>query len=189
MTEVIFSAAGSAHIVSGQRSHRGCAGPSRTTRRLHGKRISPFRGARESRPQLSAAPLNPYAELKAAANGDLPTLHKLARAGIAMSVEGGDEWAVIEGLVFARLAYARSGGDAEAGLLISCLAVAAELAGRTGDEDAQVTWQGENLAFVSRLADQGVAIAERMLPSMMDNSLPASAVWAKELRKFMDQGD
>jgi hypothetical protein len=145
-------------------------------------------GLQSAAPKLSAGgPVNPYAHLKAIAAGDVEAMRLLAREGARLASQELSECAVIEALVFARLAYARSGCIGDAGLILGLLGLACELLGEDGG-DLRESWEAEGVALLSLLADDGVDAADAALPQAMEEVSRGAAVLSKAVRNLMIEG-
>lgn len=128
-------------------------------------------------------PINPYPLLRRAARGDLEAMRSLASACTKQGVEGGDLTALTEALIFARLAFARSGDVADAGLTVSTLALAVE---SCPDEcELRSVWNAEGIALTSMLADQGNPIAEEHLAGLVEVSGKHAVRMSKTFVKLM----
>lgn len=125
---------------------------------------------------------NPYAHLHAASRGDLDALRLLATKGCNLAVADNDVCAMAQGLVFARLAYARSGMVCDAGMLLSMLAVAS---GMAEDQSERDDLQAEAIALMSLLADDGEPTAETWLSTMVGESTSEAAAGAQTIREMM----
>ncbi len=122
--------------------------------------------------------VNTYPILRKAAHGDLEALRTLA----ALGKQQGDPLALIEGLVFARLAYARSGETFDAGLQMELMGLAGTA---YADEDARFTWHAEMIALVSRLADEHEPVADQHMNWFVETADRETAQAAQEIAALM----
>lgn len=116
-------------------------------------------------PDAPGYAVNPYALLSAAASGDAEALRSLAREAARLWLEEGYDLAIVEGLVFARLAYARTGEDADGSLLLTLLAHASEA---ETNAEMKADLEGEMIAVLSGMADAGIANADAALVKLAD---------------------
>lgn len=140
-------------------------------------------------PDKAPASLNPFAKLAAASRGSLKAQRELAEQALALAMEAETDehrsLLIHDALTFARLAAAQ-GYLQDQGMVISLLAVQAELLGEDGVEMA------EAIARVSLLADlggEGGELAARYLPQIADGVAPGVMQSAQRFRELMTSGD
>lgn len=127
-------------------------------------------------------PTRIYAQIKAASRGDIDALRLLSRK----YSEGNADWgATFEALVYARLAYAHTGEQIDAGLFVSQLALAINKAERDNLPDLAAVLYAEALAVVDLQADKGIAIADKALTQLVDHATPKIVNMAKQFRQIM----
>ena len=107
---------------------------------------------------------NPYFYLKAAARGDLAAQRALA----FLSLQSGDSVALLEGLCFARMAFANGEHPDDAGRLIQMLAAASDAHPRNEDAELREALHSESLALISYCADNGNNDCADALPGMVE---------------------
>lgn len=129
--------------------------------------------------------INPYPLLRQASQGDVEAMRTLASACAQQGVADGDLTAFTEALIFARLAFARTGEIADAGLTISTLAVAMDSC-PPGCELRSV-WNAEGIALASIIADQGFPFAEYHLPGLVEVSDEHAVQMSKTFVKLMGE--
>lgn len=125
---------------------------------------------------------NPYPLLKTAAAGDVEAMRLMARAGGEQASRYRDECAIIEALVFARLAYARSGDAGDAGLILGLTGLACEL---VGPGELRENWEAEGLALMSLLGEAGWDMADEAVDSAMSECSAETVADAKAIRALM----
>ncbi|MDP4540138.1 hypothetical protein Q9K01_10915 [Qipengyuania sp. DY56-A-20] len=136
---------------------------------------------------MSADTFNPFSLLSAAGSGDIGAQRTLAEEGARLALLHDDLFAAIDALCFARLAAA-NGNVADAGRLMSILAIAGDLCRSEGEETFRDLLGGECLALMSILADDGVDAVENQLTAVAQWSTPASVSVAKQYRELMMEG-
>lgn|GEM_PF-1644085 len=125
---------------------------------------------------------NPYAALKRAAQGNLEAQRELAALGLAGFVDG-DLQSLLDGLCFARLA-ASHGGEDDRGLLLQMLALASDSIPRE-ETEYRANLNGEAIALVSTMADEGNADADEWLARIVSNSAPENVAIGQALSRLM----
>ncbi len=125
---------------------------------------------------------NPYAALKRAAQGNLEAQRELAALGLAGFVDG-DLQSLLDGLCFARLA-ACHGGEEDRGLLLQMLALASDSIPRE-ESEYRANLNGEAIALVSTMADEGNADADEWLARIVSNSAPENVAIGQALSRLM----
>ena len=98
---------------------------------------------------------NPYVYLRAAAHGDVLGQRALADLALCRFNSGEAANVLLDGLNFARLAFANSDAKEDAGRLIKLLALASVAHNRDEDRDLRDALEAECLAVVTRCADAG----------------------------------
>lgn len=130
------------------------------------------------------APINPYAHLKAVAGGDVTAMRLLAREAKRLWDDEGHANAAREGLMFARLAFAKTESSSDAGLMLCLLARSAD----SSEGVERESYEAEAIALMSILADAGLDVADAGLPGMADAASRGTVELAKELREMMTEG-
>lgn len=131
---------------------------------------------------------NPFPLLRDAAMGSVEAQRALAEMSLAMAKDQDDEGlmlCLLEGLVFARLAAAH-GDPADEGRVISMLALCGEICAAS-QSPGQDVFMGEATARISRLADQGVEIAENNIIAQIEASTPGAVRLAKMFEERLRQ--
>jgi hypothetical protein len=125
--------------------------------------------------------LNPFRALADAAIGDIEAQRALADEAVRLAGEDdGDPGTVLrEGLIFARMAavYGHSG---DKGRVIAMLELARALAQQEGDHRCRDLFEGEAIARIALLAEEGVEVASNTLGRMVELSSPAAMSIAKD---------
>ncbi|KZY55405.1 hypothetical protein A3736_01900 [Erythrobacter sp. HI0063] len=127
--------------------------------------------------------VNPYASLKLAAQGDVNAQRELARFGLQRFATEGDLQSLLDGLCFARLA-ASQGGDEARGELLQMLALASDSM-RPDETEYRASLNGEAIALVSTMADEGNPDADQWLQSIVSKSAPENVAIAQTISRMM----
>lgn len=130
-------------------------------------------------------PINPYAFLADAASGDLDALRALALRGEAKSLSGEGYDAIMEGLVFARLAAAH-GSPSDINTLIRMIAVGSRICGDNPAFKSRLdALHAELIALVAALADAGVEDADQVLAELVEGFSAQAGALAKNVHRQM----
>ena len=129
----------------------------------------------------ATGPAADYALLARAARGDLEALRQLAMFGISLARANDDPFALMEGLVFARLAAA-VGDHTDAQFLLMALGSVSDLAHACPNQEQWADdTDAEMLIVAARLADVGAEHADRVLLGMSTATSARAALIAREL--------
>lgn len=130
--------------------------------------------------------LNPYSRLRAAAGGDLEAQRDLREAALDLALNSFDTVAAVEGLTFARLAWAQ-GDKSDALRLLAMIATALML---VEDDPAETDWtlnlHGEGLAVLNHLADQGEEVAAAAINQISEGASAHALACAAHLNRKME---
>ena len=141
--------------------------------------------------EVGTAPLTDleasFGLLKGAARGDIAAQRALADQSVSLVRTRPDldpVWLLNDGLIFARMA-AMQGDVRDEGRVIAMLALVGDLYDDQGDHETGAPFAAEAIARVSRLADQGVDLADVTLGRAADNATPAIMAMAKQYERAL----
>ena len=141
--------------------------------------------------EVGTAPLTDleasFGLLRGAARGDLAAQRALADQSVSLVRNRPDldpVWLLNDGLIFARMA-AMQGDVRDEGRVIAMLALVGDLCDEQGEHETGAPFAAEAIARVSRLADQGVDLADVTLGRAADNATPAIMAMAKQYERAL----
>ena len=128
--------------------------------------------------------LNPHAELRRAAFGDLEAMRNLAGMSASSFEQDGCPLTLLEGLPFARMA-AMHGHEYDSFALFNLLGLAARAFAEKGDAETAEYLSAEAVAHLSRMADQGSNEATDTLADFVSICSPREAEWGRAIYRLM----
>lgn len=128
--------------------------------------------------------LNPHAELRRAAFGDLEAMRNLSGMAASTFDLEGCPLVLLEGLPFARMA-AMHGHECDSSALFNLLGKAASAFAEIGDAETAAYLSAEAVAHLSRMADQGSDEAADTLSRFVSMCSPNEAEWGREIYSMM----
>ena len=141
--------------------------------------------------EVGTAPLTDletsFGLLRGAARGDIAAQRALADQAVSMVHNRPDLDPVCllnDGLIFARMA-AMQGDVSDEGRVIAMLALVGDLCDEQGEHETGAPFAAEAIARISRMADQGVDLADLTLGRAADNATPAIMAMAKEYERAL----
>ena len=130
---------------------------------------------------------NPYTYLKAAARGDRDAQRAIADLAVKGFHEDPEPGLLLDGLNFARLAFANGEAEEDGGRLLQMLSLASLAHSRNEHAELRTELAAEMIAVATRCADSGSELVAAHLESLIAGTTPEAVRAGKLHLKAMNE--